>query len=552
MPTKKGKRGGFVVQAGILAAAGILVKIIGLLYRSPLTSIIGDEGNGYYSFAYNIYTIILLVSSYSIPSAISKVIAQRLTFKEYRNAHRIFKCAFLYVVVVGGIGSLAAYFAAPFLVPANSVGVLRVFAPTIFLSGLCGVMRGYFQAYGSMLQTSFSQIIEQILNAAVSIGAAKLLIDMAKGKDATTRAIYGATGSALGTGAGVLIALLFMLWAYWLNRPMFRKKIRNDRTEKEESYGEIFKVILSVVTPFILSTCIYNLSTSLNQTIYSRFYMEVKGAAEAQVSTLYGIYSGKAVVITNIPIAIASAMSSAMLPAVSASYARGDLKQTKVKINQAIKVTMLIAIPAAAGLCALARPVMQTLFWQKESLEQASSVLAALAVTVIFYALSTLTNAVLQGIGKVNIPVIHATVSLGIQTILLTVLLFYTDLNLYALVLATISYSLCMCLMNAIAVKKYLKMRQELFRTFFIPAVSAAIMGIFAWLVYEGANYVFTLKNTTNIYLGNVCALFLAIAAAVVLYFFFVIKLGAVTEKELRSIPKGTALIRIAKKIHLL
>ncbi|MBR5945048.1 MAG: oligosaccharide flippase family protein, partial [Lachnospiraceae bacterium] len=126
------KRGSnFIVQAGILAAAGIVTKIIGLLYRSPLTSIIGDEGNGYYSAAYYWYTIILLVASYSIPSAISKVISQKLALKEYRNAHRVFKCAFVYVVVVGGIASVVCFFFAPYFVDTEGAArVLRVFAPT--------------------------------------------------------------------------------------------------------------------------------------------------------------------------------------------------------------------------------------------------------------------------------------------------------------------------------------------------------------------------------------------------------------------------------------
>lgn len=174
------------MQAGILAAAGIICKVIGILYRSPLAAVIGDEGNGYYSSAYEIYTIILLVSSYSIPSAISKVIAQRLALREYRNAQKIFRCAIGYVVVVGGLASLFTFFGAGILVGGNSVPVLRIFAPTIFFSGLLGVLRGYFQAHGTMVPTSFSQIVEQILNAVVSILAAFLLIKAVAGKDTTT------------------------------------------------------------------------------------------------------------------------------------------------------------------------------------------------------------------------------------------------------------------------------------------------------------------------------------------------------------------------------
>ncbi|MBO6164583.1 MAG: oligosaccharide flippase family protein, partial [Lachnospiraceae bacterium] len=185
---KNKKNDSFILQAGILAASGIIVRIIGILYRSPLTSIIGDEGNGYYGAAYNIYTIILLLASYSIPSAISKVIAQKLALKEYRNAHRIFRCAFIYVFVVGGLASVLTFCFAGVLVDENAVPVLRVFTPTIFLSGILGVYRGYFQAHRTMVQTSLSQILEQILNAIISILAAWLLMRAAAaaGADSAT------------------------------------------------------------------------------------------------------------------------------------------------------------------------------------------------------------------------------------------------------------------------------------------------------------------------------------------------------------------------------
>lgn len=547
------KAGGFVIQAGILALSGIIVRIIGLLYRSPLTSIIGDEGNGYYSYAYNIYAIILLISSYSIPSALSKVLAQRLTFKEYRNAHKVFQCALIYVVVVGGGASLVAFFAAPYLVGTNSVRVLRVFAPTIFLSGLVGVLRGYFQAYGSMVQTSISQILEQIINAVVSVGAAWYLIAhvAGTGADDTTRAIYGAMGGALGTGAGVVTALLFMVWVYVLNMPGMKRRMERDH-KAEESRKEIFRVILSIVTPFILSTFIYNLSTSLNQTIYERFYTNVRGMAESEVATFYGIYSGKAVVISNIPIAMASAMCSAIIPTVAASFARGEKKETRRNVKKAVKVTMLIAIPCAVGLGVLARPVTQLLFWQKNSLDTASNVLAALSVTVIFYCLSTLTNGVLQGIGKVTIPVRNAAIALVLQTGTLSVLLYFTDLNLYALVIAAIVYSLSMCVMNQLAVRKYLKYKQEMFRTFWLPLVSAAIMGAVAWLVYQGVSLLAGFALAEGSYLRNLIAAGAAILVAVVVYAFCVIRFKAVTREELQTMPKGAAIVRVAQKLHLL
>lgn len=562
---KKTNRGSnYIVQAGILAAAGMISRIIGLLYRGPLTSIIGDEGNGYYTSAYNIYTIILLISSYSIPAAVSKVIAQKLAVKEYRNAHRIFICSLWYVIAVGGVASLFVFLFGDLLVKGAAVTVLKFFAPTIFFSGLLGVLRGYFQAHKTMLQTSVSQILEQILNAVVSILAAYLFITtMLGGMDVyvadeatgailsadqiewnTKHAMYGAAGSALGTGAGVLAALLFMFGIYMLNRGMILRRVKRDKNSKVDSYGDILKLVLSVVTPFILSTAIYNFSTSLNQTIYTNIAMSIKGMPEAEAYRLFGIYGGKAVVISNIPIALASAMSSAILPGIAAHYAKKELTEARMSIADAIKSTMLISIPAAVGLCVLAKPVTQLLFpYPKESLDMAAGLLMALSISVVFYTLSTLTNAVLQGIGKVNIPVVNAAAALMIQTAVLVLLLLFTDLGLYALAISNVVYSGTMCLLNGYSVKKNLKYSQEWMRTYVIPFLAAAFMGAAAFGTYYGLNMLIP---------SNVVCLVAAMVIAVMVYLVLVIKFGGLNEEELKKLPKGRSIYGVVKKLRLM
>ena len=550
------KTGGFIMQAGILAAAGIIVRLIGILYRSPLVAIIGDEGNGYYNTAYTIYTIILLISSYSIPAAISKVIAARLAKREYRNAQRIFTCSFIYVMITGGIGSILCFFGAEFFVGQNSAAVLRVFAPTIFLSGLLGVFRGYFQAHRTMLQTSFSQIIEQILNAAVSLLAAYWLMGLVANKDATTQAIYGAVGSALGTGSGVLIALVFMGMIYLLNRPTIQKRIERDKTEVLLGYGEIFKIIILMVTPVVLSTFIYNVNTASNLKFYQEIMQVFRGYSEVEATTNYGLYSGKAMQIINIPVAIASSMSAAIIPTIARTYEMHARQETNMKVAQAIKVTMLISIPSAVGLFVLAKPVVLLLYPQKATVDIVAALIRTMAVAVVFYGLSTLTNAVLQGTGKVNKPVLHALCALIVQTLILVPLLLYTDLDLYALCIATVVYALLMCVLNAFAIRKHLKYEQEMLKTFALPAIAAFWMGLVAAGVYFGLDrgIVFLAENSqTQIsqMLRNILCLVPALVVAVIVYFMLVIKLGAVSKNELKTMPKGHLLVRVAEKLHL-
>lgn len=537
------KSDGFIMQAGILAMAGIICRIIGILYRSPLAAIIGDEGNGYYGSAYNIYTIILLISSYSIPAAISKVIAGKLALKEYKNAQRIFYCAFIYVIVVGGCASLFAFFEAGFLVEQNAVMVLRVFSPTIFVSGLLGVLRGYFQAHKTMVQTSVSQILEQILNAIISITAAYLLKQLVIDRDPSTQAVYGAMGSALGTGAGVLIALAFMTFMYGLHKKEIKERIQKDEHKEVLQYSEIFKIIFSLVTPFILSTFIYNFSTSLDETIYRKILKLVKDVDVSQIAIWYGVYSGKAVVISNIPIAIASAMSAAMIPSVSGKYATGDVKGTKSKVHTAILTTMLIAIPSMVGIFVLAEPVVSFLFPGQSNIPLAGALLRALSVTVVFYSLSTLTNAVLQGIGKVTTPVYHAAIALVVQTLVLISCLIFTELNLYCIAIATIVYSFLMCILNQRAVRKYLDYKQDMKKLFVLPFLASVIMGIVAYSVYK--LLFFVLKS-------NAVSLMVSVAIAAFIYGILILKLGVLNKDDILAMPKGKKLAGILAKLHLI
>ena len=484
------------MQAGILAVAGIISRVIGLLFKSPLMNIIGETGMGYYSEAYNYYTIVLMISSYSIPSAISKVIAQKLGLKEYRNAHRIFLCAIGYVFAVGAVASLFLFFGARLFVAKEAVPVLRVFAPTVFVYGVLGVLRGYFQAHKSMVQTSVSQILEQIANVVVSLLLARFLIisqvgSLAMPEDAEGRmkhAVSGAMGSAMGTGAGVVVALLFVAGVYALNYGYIHQKIRKDRHKEMDSYKDILRMIGAVVTPFILSTAVYNLNISVNSWLYTKGLPLIREVDEAAIHANYGVYSGMAVTISNIPIAFSSAVAAAILPYVSQLLAAGDMESAKEKIGAAVKSTMVISIPSAVGLFVLAKPVTLLLFPTRgdEVVEMAAQLLMLLALSVVLFALSTLNNTILQGVGKMNAPIYNAAIALLVQTAVAVPLLLFTELGIYALAIACTVFSGVMCLLNQRSVRKAIGYRQEMVKSFAVPSLASVLMGMVTWAVYEG------------------------------------------------------------------
>ena len=499
-------------NASFLMIAALISKVIGLLYKSPLSEIVGEIGIGYYGLAQNAYLILLMIASFSIPQAVSKVIAERLAFKEYKNAQKFFRGALIYTMILSGASALFCLFGAKYMIPSNQPGAtlaLQVLAPTIFLSGILGVYRGYFQAHSNMLPTSLSQIIEQILNAAVSIGAAWLFIHFFSDGTKEGIAKWGAAGGTVGTGAGVLIALLFMAAAYEGNRKQIARHVRADQTGKEDSYREIFRVLFLIVTPIIFSSFIYNINGYINGVMYSELAGR-QGVNSEVVSTLYGEYSVYFLTIINIPLTLAGAAPTSMIPEVSALYAQHRRKAARRKIDEATQLSMFISIPAAVGLAVLAYPITRLLFPNTNG--TAGTLLLIGAVTIIFNTNSNVSNGVLQGIGKANLPMWNAAIALVINVGLLVALLQLTSLGIYAVLVATIVYSIVICILNDISMKKYIHYKNPWGTVYLCPLLASIPMGVAAGGIY------YLLELVTG---SNLISLLFAIAIGGMIYLSF-------------------------------
>lgn len=499
-------------NASFLMIAALISKVIGLLYKSPLSEIVGEIGIGYYGLAQNAYLILLMIASFSIPQAVSKVIAERLAFKEYKNAQKFFRGALVYTMILSGASALFCLFGAKYMIPSNQPGAtlaLQVLAPTIFLSGILGVYRGYFQAHSNMLPTSLSQIIEQILNAAVSIGAAWLFIHFFSDGTKEGIAKWGAAGGTVGTGAGVLIALLFMAAAYEVNRKQIARHVRADQTGKEDSYREIFRVLFLIVTPIIFSSFIYNINGYINGVMYSELAGR-QGVNSEVVSTLYGEYSVYFLTIINIPLTLAGAAPTSMIPEVSALYAQHRRKAARRKIDEATQLSMFISIPAAVGLAVLAYPITRLLFPNTNG--TAGTLLLIGAVTIIFNTNSNVSNGVLQGIGKANLPMWNAAIALVINVGLLVALLQLTSLGIYAVLVATIVYSIVICILNDISMKKYIHYKNPWGTVYLCLLLASIPMGVAAGGIY------YLLELVTG---SNLIGLLFAIAIGGMIYLSF-------------------------------
>jgi stage V sporulation protein B len=537
------RKNDYLLQGGILAIAGLITRFIGLVYRIPLTRIVGTEGMAYYNTAYEIYNIALLVSTYSVPVAVSKLIADRDSRGQYLNSHRIFRVG---MVLSSGIGlavSLLLFiFAknlASFMKWPSAAIPLRVLAPTIFVFSIMGIIRGLFQGKRTMVPTAFSQIIEQIFNAIFSIVAALLLIRAHK--DSAEAAAYGAAGGTTGTLVGAVFGLIFLVFIYSINSEYFTRKCLKDHTGIRESDKDIAKMILLTMLPIILSQTIYQLSGILDNYMFSRILFG-KGMEEAEKAVLYEAYSNKYKWLYNLPVAIASAFGVSIVPTLSATFKSNDLDSVRTKVASSIKVNMIVAIPSAVGLTFLGGPILLLLFNRPDDL-LSGKIMTLGGIAVVFFALSTLTNGILQGIDRLSLPVIHSAISLAVHIVLVIVLVGPLNFGAYGLVIGNVTYGLLVCILNWISIGDILEYRQEIRTTFLMPLAASLIMGLISFGIFKGLNL---LTHSNNV------SVIIAIIVAIPVYFAALLLLKGVSEEELKGFPKGALLVTAAKKMRLL
>lgn len=547
----RSRKSNFIVQGTILAAASIIVRIIGLLYRIPLTNILGDEGMGYYSFAFEPYSVMLLLSYYGLPTAVSKLVAARNGEGKYKNSYRVFQSAMLLAVIIGILTGSFTFFGADFIAgtlnnqPMSALA-LKLLGPTLFVLSIMGILRGYFQGMGTMIPTAISQIIEQIVNAVVSIVAALYLfeygsmVDSVLATDSYAEA-YGAAGGTLGTLMGAIAGLLFLFLVFFAYKKLLRKQIRRDRTRIKESYYDLSILLVATAAPIILSSVIFNIGTTLDGAIFSKMLSTKEGYSSGDIASLWGIFTNKYKVITTLPIAISTALSVAIVPNFSGTMATGNMGKLVTKVNYAIRFGMLVAIPSAIGLSVLAEPVISLLFTEYSIVD--INLLRYGSLSVVAYSLSTITNAILQGINQMRLPFTHATISLIAHLILLVLLIGVFNTGIYGVTAAYIMFAVFICILNALAIRKHLSYKQEIVRTFLLPTLSSAIMGV---SVYASYTALYSLTSS------NVLSTTISVIIGVIVYSVLLLLFKCIQEDDLYNIPKGDKIVSLAKKLHLL
>ncbi|MDR1536813.1 MAG: polysaccharide biosynthesis protein [Clostridiales bacterium] len=518
----------FVKQAAILAGASIIVRFVGFLYRLPLTNLIGDEGNAYYNAGYQIYTFFFILSSAGLPAAISKMVSERIALKRYRDAHAVFRCALLIAAIAGIFCGLVVFFGARFLSvlveqPLSYYSLIAL-SPTLVIVGVMAVFRGYFQGMNNTVPTAVSQIMEQIFNAVFSVILAYALFS--KGVE------FAAAGGTAGTGIGALAGLFAVGAIYYIAVPRIRKRALHAPRQKQ-SNKSIAAEVLKTALPIILGTAILSYSNLIDTLMISKCLKASGAFDDVQISQMFGQFSGKYIVLVTLPVSISTAMAAAVIPSIASSNAKGEKAALNSKINMGIRLSMLISIPAAVGLSVLGDQVIRLLF---PNASEGGILLQWGAAGIIFLALAQIATGMLQGMGRVRIPVYGAVVGSIIKIPLNYLLISNPAINVVGAVISTMACYMAASVIDIIFLKKYTKIKLDFSGALLKPLLGSAIMGVACYIFYYTSYYLWSI---------NALSTLIAVVAGIGIYFVSMLLLKGIIRSDLKSVPMGAKIIKI-------
>lgn len=542
---KKKKQTSFMKNVLMLMVAQVAIKILGFLYRLVIINIegFGDTGNGYYSTGYQIYSLLLTLSSVGIPTVISKLVSERVAIGDHKGAHKIFKTALKTFTTIGIVMSLGLFFGADFIAKnvINVEGVkytLMVLAPAIMFVAAGAVLRGYFAGLGTMKPTSVTQTLEQFLNCVLTI----LFVYSTIGKDT---AIMAAAGNLSSTIA-IIIAFIYIIIFYKKQKPEILEDCKNQTVQMEtKTTKQILKIIFAVSIPMTIGSLVAELNGTIDTLTVSNCIQKAfqgaleggKDALEAKAMQLSGMVS-KIETIIRLPLAINAAFCTALVPAIAASLAKKD-KETAIKrLSFSFFLSIIIIAPCAVGLMTLAEPILKTIY---PNSYEGATILQITSISMIFVALSYVINGGLYGLGKTHIPAIALAIGAGVKTILNIILVSNPQINILG---SPISSTVCQGINFIICswyLSKYIKLDIKFSKHIFKPLFSAGTMGIAAYLIHK------TLINV----IGNSKATIIAIFVGIITYAIMIIATKTLNKEDMYMIPFGTKLYKILTKLGI-
>ena len=523
--------------ATILAVAGIVCKVLGAIFRIPLTNWIGAEGMSYYGVAYPVYSLFLVISSAGIPVAISRMVSSRTALGEYKNAHKTFKVSIYLMLVLGVLSFACCFFGAGFI--ADKVGnsgaklSLMAIAPALLFVPIVSSFVGYYQGQQNMNPTAVSQVIEQLVRVGVGLGLSYVLVK--------TSLEQAAAGATFGASAGIIFGLVVVL-IYYFVKTKERKALLARSVIREESNGAIFKEMLKIAIPITLGSTIMPLMMIIDSAIVMN-RMQATGWTVQMSKTMYGLISGFCDPLVNMPIVFVDAMAISLLPAVTRAFALKRQEELENNIRTGMKTMMVIAFPCAVGLIVLAKPILYLLYPMRlKEADMAVSILIILSVGVVTLSFMRTLSSALQGIGKVNLPVIHLFIGALCKSVITFILVGIPAIHVNGAAFgSTLAYFVA-GILNYASLKKYTNVSFDVKNVFVKPCVSSLVMGAVTFATYYLSSKVLD---------SNTVCVMISMIVAVIVYFVVIFKTDTLTREEALLLPAGNKIVMVSDKLHL-
>ncbi|CDE14927.1 polysaccharide biosynthesis protein [Clostridium sp. CAG:470] len=534
----KPKKEGFMQGVITLMFSQVLIKILGLVYTLYLTNRqgFGDKGNGICASGYQIYALLLTISSIGVPSAISKLVSERVAVGDNKGAHRIFKIAFATFAVIGLVGSLLLFFGAnvianQWLQIPDAEMTLVALSPAIFFVTVASVMRGYFNGRQKISVGAKSQTLEQVFKTLLTIIVVEVVAILS---NVSTE--WMAAGANLATTLATFLGFSYLFLYYRSERKEVATEIKNTVNYKYERVSTIIKRILLVSIPITLTA----IMSSINKNVDSFTVVRNLRAfmPEDQATALYGILGGKVDTLTSLPLAINVAFATALVPAISAAKAKGDNKTITEKTSFSLLISMLIGLPCTVGMFIFAQPILNLLF---PNANDGALILQISALTIIFTILDQTINGALQGFGKLMIPTISLATGVLVKFIFNITLIKIPSIGVYGAAWGSVACHLVAFCIAFTMLRKYIKLNLTFSKFVLKPVISTAIMGICSYFTYLALKGIIVERLATII----------AIMVAVVIYSLAIVALKVFTKDEFKMMPAGDKIVKFLEKIKI-
>ncbi len=532
------KKQSFLHGAALLALATAIVKLIGALYKIPLNSIIGTRGFAYFNTAYDIYSVLLMISTAGLPLAMSRMISAASSLNNTRQMKRIYRTAQTIFMSIGLVGALLmTLFArelAAFQQQPNAWAAIAFLGPSALLVCMISAFRGFFQGQGNMIPTSVSQVIEAVIKLVLGLGAAFLLLNFTKSIP------LAAGGAILGVTGGCLAATVYL---FSLFRKAYQALDAGSPTQSVESYGSIAKELLRIAVPITIGSAGLQIITMMEVKVYMTQLLST-GFTQDMADSMKGIYN-MSQTIFNMPCAFITPITVSAIPAITGALTLGRHDQVRGTEESASRITALISMPCAFGLGVLAEPIMALLGGYKGSdLVLAANLMRVLAFCIIFNSTVMLTNTIMQAHGHVNLPVVNMFIGGVLKLIVAYWLSGNVSINIVGVPIATFCCYVVITVLNLFALSRVIQEPPHMVRNMLKPMLSALIMSVAVIGVHRVVSQVFTLNSS----IGKLMLCGVPILVGGIVYMICAIKLKAITKADCLLLPKGD---QIAKLLHL-